>query len=145
KQGNAIFVGNTIISQNGPNLSGADHAFVGLVEPGVPASLSIDAVLNAAREDGVAIANGETIEVRGQGFGADAQIVLEGTPLATLTRGDGSITAVIPADYARLPGGAGIIQVSSGGQLSNSVLVPVADLSPGIFSADRSGIGQGYI
>jgi uncharacterized protein (TIGR03437 family) len=144
--GNAIFVGNTVInSQFGPPPPGFGHAFVGVVDSSAPPAVSVNAILNAASENGVAIANGETIEVRGQGFGPDAQIVLEGTPLTTVARGDGSVSAVIPTDYARLPGGAGIFQVMSGGQLSNTVLVPVADVSPGLFTADRSGIGQGYI
>jgi uncharacterized protein (TIGR03437 family) len=48
---------------------------------------------------------------------------------------------VVPSD---LPN-AVVFQVQSGGAASNDVTVPVAVNSPGLFSADGSGVGQGYI
>jgi uncharacterized protein (TIGR03437 family) len=41
--------------------------------------------------------------------------------------------------------GAVDVQVQSGGASSNQVLIPVSATSPGIFSQDGSGYGQGYI
>lgn len=41
--------------------------------------------------------------------------------------------------------GAVDVQVQSGGASSNQVLIAVAAASPGIFSQDGSGYGQGYI
>ena len=41
--------------------------------------------------------------------------------------------------------GAALVQVESGGATSNQVLIPVSATSPGIFSQNGSGYGQGYI
>ncbi len=51
------------------------------------------------------------------------------------------ITAVTPATLAS----AVAVTVQSGGATSNQVLAPTAAASPGIFSADGTGVGQGYI
>jgi uncharacterized protein (TIGR03437 family) len=53
-----------------------------------------------------------------------------------------SITAVVPQD---VPSGAAVVQVQSSGAVTNQVVVPVNATSPGVFSQDGSGHGQGYI
>ena len=53
-----------------------------------------------------------------------------------------SITAVAPSD---LSGDATTVQVISGTDASNSVVVAIFTASPGLFSVDGSGLGQGYI
>jgi uncharacterized protein (TIGR03437 family) len=52
------------------------------------------------------------------------------------------IVAVVPPN---IPNSAVAVQVQSGGATSNPVPVPVAAASPGVFSVDGSGLGQGYI
>jgi len=52
------------------------------------------------------------------------------------------IAATLPSD---LPNEPVRVQVQSGGAASNPVLLNVAITSPGLFSADGSGFGQGYI
>ena len=46
---------------------------------------------------------------------------------------------------ADIAGGAAAVEVQSGGASTNQVLMPVAVASPGLFSADGTGGGQGYI
>jgi uncharacterized protein (TIGR03437 family) len=50
---------------------------------------------------------------------------------------------MLPADFATA--GAASVAAVSDGASSNPVLVPIAPASPGIYSTDGSGTGQGYI
>lgn len=110
--------------------------------PEAPA-VRLDSVQNFASRMAAPIAPGETIVAVGSGFGPDAQIYLDGVPLTSVSAGANSIVAVIP-DGAKISG-AFVARVSSGGNLSNTMFVPAAHASPGIYSADGSGFGQGYI
>jgi uncharacterized protein (TIGR03437 family) len=103
----------------------------------------LDAVYNAASLLGVALSPGETIAAIGARFGPDAQVMLNGVPLSTTVQTVDGITAMIPADLG--DANAGVITVSSGGVTSNSVVMPIAAASPGLYSADGSGLGQAYI
>jgi uncharacterized protein (TIGR03437 family) len=105
--------------------------------------VKLDAVVNFASRLAGAIAPGETIAAIGSGFGADAQLLLDGAPLLTVSATASSVVAVMP-DNAKTSG-AFQIQVSTGGALSNTVLVPSAPVAPGLYSVDGSGYGQGYI
>ena len=108
-----------------------------------PPAIRLDSVIHAASHMAAAIAPGEPIMAVGSGFGTDAQFVIDGAPLASTTASATSLVAVMP-DGAKTTGGS-VVQVSSGGTLSNPVFVPAAAASPGIFSTDGSGFGQGYI
>jgi len=123
---------------NGP----ATQAFVVRVGQ-APAMPRIDAVANAGSLLPVALSPGETLAVRGQGFGADAALLLDGIAMPLLSRSATTLTVVAPTDLAT--SGAAAVQVTSGGNSSNSVLVPLAQSAPGLFSSSGSGIGQGYI
>src|SRR5205807_5149375 len=72
-----------------------------------------------------------------------AQIVLDASPLATVSATATSIVAVLP-DTA-VTSGVHTLQVSNNGTLSNLVVAPAAAASPAIYSVDGSGAGQGYI
>jgi uncharacterized protein (TIGR03437 family) len=107
-----------------------------------PPALRINSVQNAASLLDDPIAPGETITIRGAGFQPDVQLLIGGQAVSAITASSNSITAVAPAT---LPDGAVTVQVKSGGATSNTVLAPVVAAAPGLFSVDRTGVGQGYI
>jgi uncharacterized protein (TIGR03437 family) len=107
-----------------------------------PPALRIDSVQNAASRLDDPVSAGETIVVQGAGFGSDAQLLFGGVTAKTISVTSNLITAVVPAS---LPNGAVTVQVQTAGAASNTVLVPVAVVSPGLFSVDGTGSGQGYI
>jgi uncharacterized protein (TIGR03437 family) len=106
-----------------------------------PAAPRIDAVVNAASRLGVPLSPGETIQVRGDGFGDDATLWLNGTPLALHSHTATALTATIPADIHQ---DVVSVEVRSGAGRT-AIPVPVAAASPGVFSQDGTGLGQGYI
>jgi uncharacterized protein (TIGR03437 family) len=103
----------------------------------------LDSVQNYVSHIAGALAPGEPILALGSGFGNGAQIVLDGSPLATVSATDTSVAAVLP-DSATTSG-VHTIQVSNNGTLSNSIYAPAAATSPGIYTVDGSGVRQGYI
>lgn len=105
-------------------------------------SLRIDAVDNAASLLDYPISAGETIVVRGAGFGSDAQLTIGDEVVAPIAITSTTITATVPAD---VPAAAAAVVVKSGGASSNQVLMPVSVTAPGLFSANGTGYGQGYI
>jgi uncharacterized protein (TIGR03437 family) len=107
-----------------------------------PPTVRVDSVQNAASLLGDPISVGETVVVNGTGFTSGAQVVMNGVAAKVLSTQDSRVTAVVPAGVS---GTYATVQVQSGGAGSNSVLVPVGAASPGIFSQDGSGFGQGYI
>lgn len=107
-----------------------------------PPALRIDTVENAASLLDGAISSGETIIVHGAGFGADAQLLIGDVAVKASSLTSSEIAATVPAD---VPGVAATVQVQSGGVSSNQALIPVGITSPGLYSADSSGSGQGYI
>jgi uncharacterized protein (TIGR03437 family) len=127
------------------SLAGAtDHGAVwaNSVQPAALPPLRIDAVANAASQLDNPISAGETIAVRGAGFGSDAVLLLNGAAVSPISVEPDMITAAIPSNLAS---GPATVQVQSGGVVSNQVLLNVATASPGLFSMDRSGSGQAYI
>src|SRR4029077_9695264 len=89
------------------------------------------------------LAPGEPIVALGAGFANGAQILVDGSPLATVSATATSLVAVLPDTAVVL--GAHTLQISNNGILSNSVYAPAASASPAIYSVDGSGAGQGYI
>ncbi len=110
--------------------------------PAAPA-LRLDSVTNYASRIAAPIAPGEPILATGAGFGSDAQFIIDGAPLPGVTGTASTLVAVMPDDAKT--SGTHSIQISSGGALSNPVYVPAAPASPGIYTVDGSGFGQGYI
>jgi uncharacterized protein (TIGR03437 family) len=126
-------------------LAGAtDHGTVwaNSVQPAALPPLRIDAVENAASLLDGPLAGGETIVVRGAGFDVDAELLIGGYAVPVISATPSLITAVVPSD---LPDQPARVQVYSRGAASNAVLLNVATTSPGLFSVDGSGFGQGYI
>jgi len=107
-----------------------------------PPALRIDTVANAASLLDGPLAAGETILITGAGFGSDARILIGGEAVVPVSITPTVIAATVPADVAA---GAVAVQVQSGGVSSNSVLMPTTVIFPGIFSANGTGYGQGYI
>ena len=107
-----------------------------------PQPLRVDAVENAASHLSDALTGGETILVPGLGFSTDSRLLIGGVAVTTLSITPTSIVAVAPSE---LSGDATTVQVLSGSDASNSVVVAIFTASPGLFSADGSGQGQGYI
>jgi uncharacterized protein (TIGR03437 family) len=120
---------------------GPMNVWVNSIDVAPAPALRIDSVVNAASLVDGAISSGETIVVRGAGFGSDAQLTIGGTVVPAISTSSTQITAVVPSDL----GNAVDFQVQAGGAASNEVVISVAVNSPGIFSADGSGLGQGYI
>jgi uncharacterized protein (TIGR03437 family) len=103
----------------------------------------LDSVVNLASNLAGAVAPGETVMAVGSGFGPDAQLLVDGSPLNGLTGTATTLVAVLPESAKTA--GAFVMQVSTGGTLSNPVFVAAAPAAPGIYSTDGSGVGQGYI
>jgi uncharacterized protein (TIGR03437 family) len=138
--GSITIGGSTInVGTSGPP---AANVYANNIVPAPPAALRVDGVWNAASRSGGAIAPGETIIVRGAGFGSDAQLLLGGSVVQPLTIAGNAITAVVPSSISF---SAATVQVASGSATSNQVLVPINVAAPGLFSADGSGVGTGYI
>jgi uncharacterized protein (TIGR03437 family) len=138
-QGLAIGANGSIVI--GGSTASPANVWVNSIDVAPPPALRIDSVVNATSLVDGAISTGETIVVQGAGFGNDVQLSIGGTVIQPISISATEITAVVPSE---LPN-AVEVQVQSGGATSNAVTVPVAVTSPGLFSADRSGVGQGYI
>jgi len=105
--------------------------------------LRLDSVSNDASQLGVPLSPGETVAALGSGFGSDAKVLLDGNPIQVLSASTNRIVGIVP-DTAPTTG-AGQVTVSSSGATSNPVTVPLAVSSPGIYSTDGTGYGQGFI
>jgi uncharacterized protein (TIGR03437 family) len=108
-----------------------------------PPAVRLDSVVHFASRKAGPVTPGEPVMAIGSGFQADAQLLIDGMPLAGVTGTATNLVALMP-DSAKTSG-AYLIQVSTGGKLSNPVYVPAAPAAPGIYSVDGSGYGQGYI
>ena len=120
--------------------------------------LNPQGVVNAAgNAPGVdAISPGEFLALYGSGLAASTQVAtppypsslngvtvsINGLPAPLYLVSSGQINCLVP--YA-VTGSSATIVVTSGGIVSNSVTVPLSKTSPGIFSADTSGAGNGII
>ena len=110
--------------------------------PPAPA-MRLDSVINPASRIAESLSPGETIVALGAGFGPNAQLTINGEPATVLSQSATSIAASVPSDIDTT--GALQVKVASGGAVSNAVWMPAAVASPGIYSVDGSGAGQGYI
>jgi hypothetical protein len=145
--GSLVIAGTTNQGNNSANPP-PTQVFVNKINGGsatgsAPLPFRIDAVLNAASLLDTPLSPGETIVVQGGGFASNAQLLINGAAVPQISVSSQSITAVVPQTIASAA--AVVIQVQSGGALSNAVAVPVASAGPGLFSADGSGLGQGHI
>jgi uncharacterized protein (TIGR03437 family) len=142
--GNILLAGSTLSQGNSGGLLGGAGVVVAnkIALPAAPA-VRLDAVQNYASHLGGPLAPGEPIVAKGSGFGSGAQIVVDGSPLTTISATATSIVAVMPENS--ITSGVHTLQVSSNGTVSNSMYVPAAPAAPAIYSVDGSGFGQGHI
>lgn len=146
-QGNAIFAGFTFTSQNQlppGTYSGSQDVFVARIDAALSA-IELDSIVNAASLVAGPIAPNETVLIRGQGFNSNAQVLLDGVALPSVSASSGQIAVTVPASYQQKAGGAATFQIQSGSSTSNSVLVPVALTAPGVYTVNGSGTGPSYI
>jgi uncharacterized protein (TIGR03437 family) len=134
--------GSVVIGGATSSANRTGNVYVNSLTLAAPPALRIDAIENAASMLDGPLSGGETIVVRGAGFASGAQLMIGGAVVPALSMSATQITAVVPASLPIVPA---IVQVQAGGAVSNSVLVPVASASPGIFSVNGSGSGQGYV
>ena len=140
-------VGSLAVSPDGSVILGGmtaspNNVWINSLSITPPPALRLDAIENAASHLTDAISPGETILVTGAGFTPGAQLQIDGVAVSPLTVTSSAINAVVPPT---LSGTYAAVQVTSGGALSNQVLSAVTPASPGLFSADSTGTGQGYI
>jgi uncharacterized protein (TIGR03437 family) len=120
----------------------ATQAFVVRADTVPKPESRIDSVVNAASQLATALSPRETIQVHGDLFAADVSLYLNGSALPLQAQDRTTLTAAVPPDFSAKD--AATIQVRSGGA-SASILIPAAAASPGVFSRDATGAGQGYI
>jgi uncharacterized protein (TIGR03437 family) len=137
----SVIIGGATGQAGAPGL-GPMNVYVNDLTLTPPPTLRVDAVDNAASLLDTPLSAGETIVVRGAGFGSDAQLTIGAEVVPAISMNSATITAVVPPT---VPNAAAQVSVRSGGIDSNTVAVPVTTTSPGIFSQNGSGYGQGYI
>jgi uncharacterized protein (TIGR03437 family) len=142
--GNILLAGSTLGQGNSGVLSGGAGVVVAnkIALPAAP-GVRLDAVQNYASHLGWPLAPGEPIVAKGSGFGSGAQIVVDGSPLTTISATATSVVAVMPD--SSITSGVHTLRVSSNGTVSNSMYAPAAAAAPAIYSVDGSGFGQGFI
>ena len=148
--GNILVAGSTLSpggsflgGDNGAAFSVGNLVIANKIALAPAPAVRLDSVQNYASHIAEALAPGEPTMALGAGFGNGARIVVDGSPLATVSATATSIVAILP-DTA-VASGVHTLQVSNNGTLSNSVYAPAAAASPAIYSVDGSGTGQGYI
>ena len=138
--------------------AGALSGTVVLAPPGVAASVA--AIFNAADYSTIPVAPGEIVAILGSGIGpaegvgfqivsgkvpvtlAGTQVLFDGKPAPVLYASSDQVNAIVPN---QLSGTTTQLQIQYGGTLSAAFSIPVTPASPGIFTADASGAGQGAI
>ena len=150
RSGNILVAGSTLSpggsflgGDNGASFTVGNLLVANKIALAPAPAVRLDSVQNYASRIAEPLAPGEPVMALGAGFGNGAQIVFDGSPLATVSATATSIVAVLP-DTA-VVSGVHTLQVSNNGVLSNSVYAPAAPSSPAIYSVDGSGVGQGYI
>jgi uncharacterized protein (TIGR03437 family) len=123
---------------------------------------AVTSVVNAASYVSGPIAPGEIVAIFGQNLGpqnlvigsfdgegrmrsllAGTQVTFDGLPAPLLYSSGGAVAAIVPYEIAGEDSIA--FQISSNGQISDSMNLPAAPAAPGVFSADASGSGPGAI
>jgi uncharacterized protein (TIGR03437 family) len=124
-------------------------------------AIAPEGIVNAASYAGGAISPGELVSIFGSNFGADrleiatpvgatypsafgpASVLFNGTPGAITAIAPNQINVFVPPG---VPSGAtASVVVKVGAAVSLPVTLPIAAATPGIFTADSSGAGQGAI
>jgi uncharacterized protein (TIGR03437 family) len=126
---------------------------------GAAPAIGAASIVNAASNQGGAVAPGEIVSIYGTGLGplaprglqfsvsgtvdtaaGDTRVFFDGIPAPVLYTGQGQVNVVVPYALSRVSSAS--LQVSYLGVLSNSVTIPVQASAPALFTADGSGSGQ---
>lgn len=142
-----------------PNFSGSLMVY-GLLSQ----NMAIGEVVNTASRYGGPVAPGEMVSIYGSGLGPSslvtnaevstspsklttnlkgAQVMINGTAAPLLYAREDQVAVVIP--YGVASQSSLSLQVQYQGQNTPTMQIPVAATAPGLFTADRSGGGQGAI
>ena len=144
--GNPVFCGNTYTPQmvvDGPQIyaqpGASQNVWVAKYDTsGIP-ELRLDALRNLGSQLPVTASPGELVTIVGAGVAAGAQVFFNDVA-ATMIPGSGAPMAIVP--YALAGQSYAVVHSESGGQSSNTVLVPVAPAALGIFTVNGTGTGQ---
>jgi uncharacterized protein (TIGR03437 family) len=141
--GSTLTQGSTFIGgDNGASYSNGGLVIANKISLAPASAVRLDSVQNYGSHIAQPPGPGEPVMALGAGFGNSAQLLLDGTPLATISASATSIVALMPdaapASYFHT------VQVSNG-TLSNSFYTPAAAAAPAIYTVSGSGAGQGYI
>jgi len=157
------FVGATVANGKvyAPTFSNTVSVYGLLSGDGTAQQPVITAVTNAASYASNTVSPGQAVAIFGANLGAGAPasmqltdaglvatslagtgVYFDGIPAPLLFASPGQVNAIVPFGIAS---DSTQVQVQSQGQWSDPMTMPVAASSPGIFSADTSGIGQGLI
>lgn len=126
---------------------------------GTAPAIAAASIVNAAGNQGGAVAPGEIVSIYGSGLGpaaprglqlsasstvdtaaGDTQVLFNGIPSPVLFTSRGQVNAVVPYAVSRVSSVS--LQVSYMGVVSNSVTIPVQASVPALFTANGSGSGQ---
>lgn len=125
-------------------LAQTSDIFVAALNQIPPTTPQITGVLSAASQNGTRIAPNQNIVVAVEGVASpDSVVLLDDQPLPLLSTSGGRIVANIPNDRAVTA--ASTVRVSSGGALSDPLLVQGAAVAPAIYTRDLSGHGEGLV
>ena len=142
--GSTLSTGNTFVGgDNGASFTAGGLVFANKIALTPAPAVRLDSVQNYASHLAQALAPGEPIAVTGAGFGTGAQVVVDGSPLRTISADATSVVAAMP-DAAPVSS-VHTVHVVSGTTLSNAVYIPAAAASPAIYTTGGDGTGQGYI
>lgn len=120
----------------------ASPVAVGIEEGAAPASISPDAILNAASLSSGPLSPGEIITLLGVDASGNVSMLVNGLPAPLLYAGAGQVNAVVPFGLALNSPALLQLRNDSG---TVSATLPVAPASPALFSANGTGFGPGAI
>ncbi|MCU0246554.1 MAG: hypothetical protein MUC42_08265 [Bryobacter sp.] len=130
-------------------------------QAGQPMTITAAGIVNAASFKGTSIAPGEILSIFGIGIGpanpvsmqlnadrtkvldqiGETRVLFDGTPSPMVFTSSGQVSCVVPYSMA---GRTSVpIEVEYQGRKSNRVSMPVLPTSPGLFTINASGSGQG--
>ena len=153
---------NTSGSERVGNISVGNQSLA-LRQPPINVAITSNGVVNAASFRPGAVAAGEVVTIFGSGFGptalkgleltsdrqgitkalGDTRVLFDGVPAPMVYASDGQLSAIVP--YAVAGNTSTRLTVEYLGVQSNTLTLPVAPVSPAIFSLASSGTGPGAI
>lgn len=143
---------------------GATDAFISRITDSpspVAPCIALNGIVNGASFLPGPLAPGEIVSIFGDGLGpveakvftlvgdridaslAGTRVLFEGNPAPVIATSNGQVNVIVPYSVAGKQ--QVLVEVDFQGQRTQGVTVPIAALSPAVFSLDRSGQGQGAV